>query len=149
MKTSNRITRLADDLVAHWTEPVLEILRDVGKVHVTVQSEIEAWQVLNDALRAELREQSAFRSATNVSFDAVREQVLVRAASVMARKYNLLFMSRILEDRVGQSIRDQRETSAERELFEELVGELALRADFKSRRQTDFAPRHRLSVVGG
>jgi hypothetical protein len=149
MKTSNRITRLVDDLAAHWTEPAFETLNAVGKVGSSVQSEIDVWRVLSTALQSELQEQREFRSASAASLKAIRERVFERAISVLTVKHNPLTTSRQFDQRVSDLIRDRQSTAAERELFGELVIAAEPRNTYKSPRQTDFVPRFQLAAVGG
>src|SRR5262249_52364984 len=123
MKTSNRTTRLVGDLAAHWTEPVLRLLKEAGKGHLSVQSEVETWQTLNDVLRTELRWQRVFRSARTSSLSMVMEQVLRRTLLVLARRYNLSPALHELEKRIRRMIRDRRSNVAEGRLFGELLGQ--------------------------
>jgi hypothetical protein len=140
MKTS-RLTRLVNDLAGYWTEPVLEILKSAGKALVAVQSEIETWHTLNAALQSELREQWAL--GTTSSLSRVKERVFARAFSYLARKHNLR------DEHIRQSIEEDRSTTAERRLFQELVREPMTRSAFSSVRQTDFVPRFQMSALAG
>jgi len=140
MKTSNRITRLLNDLAGYWTEPVLEILNAAGKAHASVQNEIETWHTLNGALQSKLQAQGAFGLAS--SLGTVKEQVFASAISELARKYNLP-KEHIRPLSLGRHL-----TGAEHDLLGELARE-APPAAFKSSRQTDFMPRLHFAAAAG
>jgi hypothetical protein len=148
MNAANEITRLVDDLAAHWTEPTLEILNAAGIPSVSVELEIEAWHVLKGALRSELRWQRAFRSSTMVSLTMLREQVLQKTALFVFQKHNPGPIPRDLGATVRLLAADRRSTAAERGVYMEIVRQPAMKAAFKAPSRSDFVPRLRLSAVG-
>lgn len=53
MNRKNDLTRLANDLAAHWADPVLEILNAVGISYFSIDMELETWRVVKKVLRQE------------------------------------------------------------------------------------------------
>src|SRR2546425_10255364 len=100
MNAANDLTLLVDDLAGHWTEPALEILKAAGIHPVSVAMELEAWRTLTKLLHAELRWQRAFRFSTLVSLGTVMEQVLRKAALLVAEAFEPPAVSYAFESRI-------------------------------------------------
>jgi hypothetical protein len=82
MSTTGPITRVVDDLAAHWTDPVLEILKVGGIGNISVEMELATWRTLKEVLNTELRWQRSFRVSTLAGIHPrVDEQVHGRGAS--------------------------------------------------------------------
>ena len=148
MKTTNELTRLVDELAAHWTDSALEILKDAGIGNLSVDVELELWRALRKVLQGELRWQRAFRFSTRVSLNTLMEQVIRKAVLVVARKLEPKAISRSFENFVLGAVGGRRATAAERRLYSELAQEPAVHAAFKPLSRTDFTPHLRVSAVG-
>jgi hypothetical protein len=131
MKTANDIAVLVDDLAGQWTEPALEILKATGVRPISVDVELEAWRTLKNVLRSELCGQQAFQASTQASLSTVKEQVLPRAALLVARKLEPESISSDFESQVRRLAGDRPSTPSEHHLYAEIVRQLALRAAFK------------------
>jgi hypothetical protein len=77
------------------------------------------------------------------------EQVLRKAALLVARKFEPQADSYAFEIRIRRAAGERRSTPIERRLFAEIVREPAMRAAFKAPSRTDFTPRLRVSAAGG
>ena len=87
MNAANEFSRLLDELAAHWTDPVLEILKATGTRRVSVEMEVGAWHTLRAVLRLELRQQ-AFRRSSLVSLATLMEEVLRKATLLVRRRFD-------------------------------------------------------------
>jgi hypothetical protein len=147
MKSTNEISRLVDDLAGLWTEPVLEIIKAVGAVRLSVEVELQTWRALRKVLRAELDWQRAFRLSTRVSFGNLMEQVLRKATMLVIRNLQPQLISSDLATRIRRMVADRQATPDERRLYAVIVREPALGAAFKPLSRTDLVPRlHGLTV---
>jgi hypothetical protein len=149
MNAANDLTLLVHDLAGLWTEPVLEILKAAGIHSMSVDIELEVWRTLKKVLNCELRWQRAMRLSTLVSLNAVGEQVLRKAALLVARRLEPQSVSDAFERQIRQLAAERRSTATERRLFAEIVRQPALHAAFKPPSRTDFTPRLRMSALGG
>jgi len=147
MNAANDLTLLVDDLAGHWTEPVLETLRAAGVQRITVDMELEAWQILKKFLHFELRWPRALRVSTLVNLSAVMEQVFRKAALMVARRFDPYAVTPEFKVRIRRLAGERRSTAAERRLYGEIVRQPVLGAAFKPPSRTDFTPR--LSAFGG
>src|SRR5205807_2418698 len=102
MNAANEFSRLLDELAAHWTDPVLEILKATGTRRVSVEMEVGAWHTLRAVLRLELRQQ-AFRRSSLVSLATLMEEVLRKATLLVRRRFDAIEISRDVENRIRQS----------------------------------------------
>jgi hypothetical protein len=141
MKSSNRITRLAEDLAGYWTEPVLETLKAADNARLSVQSEIETWHTVSTALQTALRYQPA--SEATASLSALKDQVFDQAISELAQRFGLK------EEHIRPGARERQSTAAEHALFQKLVCMLTAKSAVDYARQTDFVPRLQLAAVEG
>ena len=144
MKTASEFTVLVDDLAAHWTDAVLEILHAAGMSKLSMEMELETWQVLKKVLRRELRWQRAFRFSTLMSLSTLMESVLRQGALRVARKFEPEALTYGLEKQLRLAARDRRSTESERRLYARLVRQPSLHAAFKPPSRTDFTPRLRV-----
>jgi len=145
MKITHDLVSLVDDLAAHWTEPVLEILKSSGIRSISVDIEIEAWRTLKRILRSQFRWQRAFRYSTLVSLGMVMQDTIREAVLILARQFDPGRVSSQLEGQVRQWAGERRSTAAERRVFAEIVRQPSLRAAFKPPSRTDFTPRLQVS----
>ena len=144
MNAANDFTRLVDNLAGDWTEPVLRILKNVG-IRVSVDMEIDAWRTLKHVLRSEFRWQRSFRLSTLVSLGTLMEQVLRKAALVVAQKFEPLAVTYEFKSRISQLAGERRSTAMERGHYSAIVRRPAQRAAFRAPTRTDFLPRLRVS----
>jgi hypothetical protein len=147
MNAVSELVRLVEELAAHWTEPALEILTSAGMRPVSVDLELEMWQVLKRVLRGELRWPRSFRSSTVVSMPMLMEQVLQKAAVFVYQKHAPWPVPYELAAAIRQFAADRRASVAERNLYAEIIRQPGMRA-FKAPSRSDFVPRLRLSVAG-
>jgi hypothetical protein len=147
MNTVDDMTRLVDELAAAWTEPALEILSATGMQSITVDMELEMWEILKDVLHSELRWQRAFRSSTVVSLRMLMEQVFQSAVVFVYQRHTTWPIPYEFFARIRQFAADRRATTAERSLYMEIIRHPRLQAAFKAPSRSDFVPRFRLSAV--
>jgi hypothetical protein len=148
MNTMNDSTRLVDDLAAQWTEPALEILKAGGVPAISIDMELETWRTLKEVLQAEIRWQRAFRFSTLVSLSMLMEQVLRKAALLVAKKFVPVAVTPEFRLRIRSLVRGRSATPAERRLYIALVSQPGLKAAFKLPSRTDYFPRLHVSAVG-
>jgi hypothetical protein len=149
MFTATKITRLVDELAAHWTEPTLEILKGAGVRNIPVAMEVEAWRTLKVVLRRELRWQQSFRVSTLVSLSTLMEHVLREGALRVAERFEPGAVTYAFETRIRRLAGDRRATQPERQVYARIVRQPSLHAAFKPPTRTDFTPRLRVSAMGG
>jgi hypothetical protein len=147
MNASRDFVRNVDELAAHWTEPVLAILKSLDFGQVTVELELETWRAVKIAIRRELRWQRVFRASTLVSLSRLLGESLAQAVMSLFRTHRPERISYRLEARVRQMAAERRATGAERNVFVELVRGSGPRAGLKAPSVSDFVPRLRLSAV--
>jgi len=145
MKTASNLIRLTNNLTAHWSESVLQMLKAAGVEYLSVETEIDAWHTLRKVLLSELLGEQAFRRSTLESLSALMERVLRRSAERVAARIHAVTpqfqkeMRRLAGERVA--------TPAERSLYERIIREPEVRAAFKETSRTDFLPHLRVSSV--
>jgi hypothetical protein len=149
MYTTSDLTQLIDDLAAHWTDHALEILKAAGFEVVSIDMEMAAWELLKDALHAELRWQQSFRMSTLMSVSSLMEQVLRKTAHAIAEEFEPQSISYEFENRINQLVSEQRSTAMERALYSAIVRRPDVRNAFKEPSRTDFVPRLRVAASVG
>ncbi len=147
MNRKNDLTRLANDLAAHWADPVLEILNAVGISYFSIDMELETWRVVKKVLRQELGWQPAVRSSSLVSLSTLMERVLHRSAEQLAIRLGLHAPSDVFKTLVRRLAGERGVSSAERSLFLQLIDQPMLHGAFKRSNPADFTPRLRVSAV--